>query len=323
MICAMLRRSLISKASGAALAAALPAWAQQSRPARIGVLVLANWERPVALIKDGLRELGYVEGRNLAIELRSAQGRPDALDVLAAELVGLKVDVIVTVLTPAVVAAKRATGTIPIVMAGVGDPVGTGIVASLARPGGNITGMSTFGPELASKTLEFMRELRPGTSRVAVLANATDPFTRPLLEQLQAGAKALRMELLVTQVRSESDYEAAFLAWTRQRVDAVFVQSSLQLRQASELALQHRLPTYSSVRSFVDSGGLLTYTASEAERYQRTAWYVDRILKGARPADLPVERPTRFELVINGRTAKALGIAIPQTVLLRATEVIE
>ena len=319
----MKRRGLIPLVAGLGLTYALPLAAQQPRPARIGVLVLANWERPYAQIKDGLRELGYIEGKNLTIELRSAQGKAEALDGLAAELVALKVDVIVALLTPAVMAAKRATSSIPIVMAGAGDPVGTGIVASLARPGGNITGISTFGPELASKTLEFMRELRPGTARVAVLANATDPFTKPMLEQLEMGAKTLRMELLPTHVRGESEYEAAFAAWAKQRVDAVFIQPSLGLRRANELALQHRLPAYSFVRSFVDSGGLLTYTASDKERYKRTAWYIDKILKGAKPADLPVEQPTIFDLVINGKTAKALGITIPPTMLLRATEVIE
>ena len=319
----MQRRSLINLAAGASLAVTLAALAQQAKLARVGVLVLANWERPLAQIKEGLRELGYVEGRNLVFELRSAHGKPEALDALAAELVGLKVDVIVPLLTPSVFAAKRATGSIPIVMAGAGDPVGTGLVASLARPGGNITGISTFGPELASKTLEFIREIKPGASRVAVLANATDPFTKPLLEQLQAGAKGLRMELLVAQVRGEAEYEAVFAAWAKQRVDAVLIQPSLVIRRANELAMLHRLPSYSFVRSFVDSGGLLTYTASDKERYQRTAWYIDKILKGAKPADLPVEQPTKFDLVINGKTAQALGITIPQTVLLRATEVIE
>lgn len=306
----------------AALAATSRLLAQQPKPARIGVLVVSNWERAYAQIKDELRELGYVEGRNLVFELRSAQGKPEVLDALATELVNLKVDVIVPLLTPAVFAAKRATTNIPIVMS-AGDPVGTGLVASLARPGGNITGISTFGPELASKTLEFIREIKPGASRVAVLANATDLFTKPLLEQLQAGAKGLQMELLVTQAHGEAEYEAAFAAWAKQRVDAVFIQPSLPLPRANALALQHRLPSYFFTRPFVNSGGLLTYTASDKERYQRTASFVDRILKGAKPADMPVEQPTKFELIVNGKTAKALGIKIPQSVLLRATEVID
>ena len=267
----MQRRSILALAGGAALAAALPAQAQQPKPARIGVLVLANWERTYALFKEALGALGYVEGKNLTIEFRAAQGKPEALDGLAAELVGLNVELIVAFLTQAVFAAKRATSIIPIIMAGAGDPVATGIVASLARPGGNITGISSLGPELASKALELMHEIKPSIKRVAVLANASAAFTKPMLEQLQSGARALRLELFATQVRGAGDYEAAFDAWAKQRVDAVFVQPSLPMAAAVALATRHRLPAFSFDRSTVETGGLLAYVTDEKEQYRTVA----------------------------------------------------
>ena len=319
----MQRRSILSLAGGAALATALPLAAQQPKPARIGVLVLSSWERQFAQFKVALGALGYVEGKNLLIELRSAQGKPEALDGLAQELVRANVDLIVAYLTPAAFAAKRATGSIPIVMAGVGDPVGAGLIASLARPGGNITGISMLALDLAGKTLELMREIKPSARRIAVLANAGDPFTKPLLEQLHGATQALRVELLPVQVRGEGEYESVFAAWVKQGVDAVFIQPSLPTPPAVALAMRHRLPSFSFSRPVVEAGGLFAYTASEKERALKSAWYVDRILKGAKPADLPAEQPTKFDLVINGKTAKALGLVIPHTVLLREHEVIE
>jgi putative ABC transport system substrate-binding protein len=319
----MRRRQFIVLLGGAAATWPLAARGQQTKVPRVGILVLGNPEPFWTLFREALRTLGYVDGQNVQYVFRSAEGKPNLLPGLAAELVRLKVDMIVANQTPAATAAKRATGEIPIVMAGVGDPVGTGLIASLARPGGNITGVTGVTAELAGKTLELVREILPAARRVAVLANAADPFTKPFLEQLQTAARTLGLELQAIMVRGAEEFEAAFAAMDRGRADAVIVQPSLPRKRAVDLAARYRLPAVSPTRAFAEEGGLMSYAASFADTINKSAVYVDKILKGAKPADLPVEQPTKFELAINLKTAKALGLAIPPALLLRADEVIE
>jgi putative ABC transport system substrate-binding protein len=308
------------------LVAALVAEAQPQvgKVSRIGVLTFT--EMTAALqeaFRQGLRDHGYVEGQNVLVEWRAAEGRPDRAKALAMELVQLKVDVIVANLTPAVQAAKDATSTIPIVMASAGDPVGTGFVASLARPGGNITGLTGISAELSGKRIELLRELIPGLARVGLLVNASNPFAKPFVAETQAAARRAGVQLHVEDVRGPQQIGAAFSALTKRRVGGVIVDGALTAWQAAELAVQHRLPAVSNQRQFVDSGGLMSHGARFADVHRRAASYVDKILKGARPGDLPVERPTQFELVINLRTAKALGLTIAPSLLLRADQVIE
>lgn len=316
----MRRRAFI--AAGAALAAWPPAFAQ-AKPAVIGYLVLANPEPIFGHLKDGLKKLGYVEGGNLQIHFRTARGDSARLAVLAEELVALKVDVLVAAQTPAITAARKATGTIPIVMAGAGDPVATGLIASLARPGGNITGTTGATTETGAKLLELVREVLPSAKRLGVLANATDPFTKPFLGQLRHAAGVVGVQVTPIMVRKSEEFEAAFADMLRRRTDAVVVQPSLQRKVAAATALRHRLPAFAPQTQFPAEGGLLGYSADLAEMHRNSAVYVDRILKGAKPADLPVQQPTIFELVINLKTAKALGITVPQSVLVRADRVIE
>jgi len=275
--------------------------------------------------RQGLLDHGYVEGQNIVVEWRAAEGRPDRAKALAVELARLNVDVIVANLTPAVQAAKDATSTIPIVMASAGDPVGTGFVASLARPGGNITGMTGISAELSGKRLELLRELIPGLTRVGLLINATNPFAKTLVDETQVAAKRTGVRLYVVDVRRPQEIDAAFLAMTKQRAGAVIVDGALTAPawQAAELAVRHRLPSVSNQRQFVDSGGLMFHGAQFADVYRRAASYVDKILKGAKPGTLAVEQPTRFELAINLRTAKALGLTVAPSLLLRADQVIE
>jgi ABC-type uncharacterized transport system substrate-binding protein len=318
------RRKLVIALGAGALTAPFAALAQQPQKVpRIGVLLVGNPEPYLSLFREGLRELGYIDGKNVIFEIRSAEGKLDLLPNLAAELVRLNIDIIVAVQTPAVQAAKQATNKIPIVMTGAGDPVATGLVVSLARPGGNITGMSSTTAELAAKTLEFIREIRPATSRVAVLANVVDPFTKPFLEQIGLAAKSMSIELRTIQVRGAENFDAAFAEWGKARVDAVIVQPSLPRRHAVDLALKHRLLSASPNRAFAEDGGLFSYAASPKNQYGRVAVFIDKILKGAKPADLPVEQPTVFELVINMKTAKSLGIKIPNSILVRTDKVIE
>jgi putative tryptophan/tyrosine transport system substrate-binding protein len=307
----------------AAPAALHPAWAQPKRMARVGILTPNRRLPRIADVIQALGELGYEPGRNLVVEIRSADDQLERLEPLAAELARLPVDVIVTVQTPAAHAARRATASVPIVMAGAAlDPVAGGLVQSLARPGGNVTGVVGLGADLAAKTLELVRELPSPTRRIGVLANAADPFTPALLGMLEPAARTLAIELRVAQVRAPGDYAAAFAGWAAARADAVFVQPSLVIEKAIELLALHRLASFSFVRGFATAGGLLSYSVDAREAAQRTAAFVDRILKGADPGQLPVEQPTKFELLINLRTAKALGLTVPQSLLLRATEVI-
>ena len=277
--------------------------------------------------QQGLRELGYVEGQNVAIESRWAEGKWDRLPGLAAELVRLKVDVIVTAAPVAIQAAKQATATIPIVMAGIIDPVATGFVATLAHPGGNITGLSLMTLELVGKQLEILREIVPKVSRVAVLSNPASAGTEPQLRHAQGAARALGMRLQVLEARGPSEIDSAFAAMTREQAGAVIVLVDGmfldQRTRIADLAAKRRLPAMYGMRDHVEAGGLITYATNILDRYRRAATFVDKILKGAKPGDLPVEQPTTFELVINLKTAKALGLTIPESMLLRANEVIQ
>lgn len=289
----------------------------------IGVLGTVNLEPSLGFVRERLRELGYVEGRNLQVVIRIAPEKPDAIAAAAAELVALKPDVIVTFLTPASRAAKKATSTIPIVMASSGDPVATGLVASLARPGGNITGVASTTSEVTGKMLELLREIRPAMRSVGVLANAGDPFTATFVAHIESAGRSLGVAIHPVLVRTPADYDAAFAGWRAARIDAVIVQPSLPRERAIALALKHQLISISPNLSFVEAGGLLAYAANTRERCRAAAGYVDRILKGAKPADLPIEQPSRYELVVSLATAKALGITVPQSVLLRADNVIQ
>jgi putative ABC transport system substrate-binding protein len=321
----MRRREFVSLLGGAAVAWPLMAQAQPAKLPSIGVLVLGN-PPPLAFLqslRDGLRDVGYTEGRNIRLEIRTAEGKADLLPEIAAELVRLKVDIIVAFQTPAATAAKRATGEIPIVLAGVGDPVGSGLVASYARPGGNVTGTTVGGTEVAGKTVELIREVLPSARRIAVLANETDPFTRPFLAATERGARSAGMEMEPVMARPAGQLEGAFETMTAKRVDAVVIQGSMLRHEAVDVAMKHRLPLFSGDRLGPALGCLMAYSAILGEQYRETAVYIGKILKGAKPADLPVSFPTTFELVINLKTAKALGITVPPMLLGRADEVIE
>ena len=299
--------------------------AQQVRVPVVGVLVAGRPDPGLAirLFREGLRDQGYVEGRNIRIEVRSAEGNIERLPELAAELVRQKVDIIVAWMTPVVLAAKRATTEIPIVMLGAGDPVGMGIVATLARPGGNITGIAGLTAELAGKNLELLLEILPSMSRIAALCNAPDPFSKPFLNQIEIACKALGIEIVSIMVTAGAELDAAFPAMTGNRLDAVVVQPSLPLKHVAELAVTHRVPAVSPFAMFPKAGGLMGYSGKAADSFRQAAAFVDKIIKGAKPGDLPVEQPTRFELVINLKTAKAIGLTIPPALLARADEVIE
>ena len=319
------RREFLTLLGGAAAAWPLATRAQQPKVPTIGALVIGNispeefWRE----FRQGLRDLGYIEGQNIRFEFRSAEGHLDRLPELAAELVRLKVDIIVTWFTPTALAAKQATREIPIVMAETGDPIGTGLVASLPRPGGNVTGIASVTAELAGKSVQLIRDMLPSARRVTVLVNATDPFSKPFLEQIELGGKATGTAIHPIKISSSEEFETAFAAMEKDRPDAVIVQPSLPTKRAAELALQQRLPAFSVPRWFAEQGGLMSYSAIYADLFRKTAVYVDKILKGAQPADLPVEQPTRFQLVINMKTAKALGLTVPAALLARADELIE
>jgi putative ABC transport system substrate-binding protein len=297
----------------------------QPKVPTIGALVIGNinpeqfWRE----FRQGLRDLGYVEGQNIRFEFRSAEGHLERLPELAAELVRLKVDIIVTWFTPTALAAKQATREIPIVMAETGDPIGTGLIASLARPGGNVTGMASVTAELAGKCVQLIREILPSARRVTALANATDPFSKPFLEQIKFGGEVTGTTINAIAVSSDEEFETAFAGIEKDRPDAVIVQPSLPTRRAADLSVKHKIPAVSVPRWFAEQGGLMSYSAKYGELFRQAAVYVDKILKGAQPADLPVEQPTHFQLVINLKTARALGLEIPPTLLGRADEVLE
>jgi putative tryptophan/tyrosine transport system substrate-binding protein len=294
---------------------------------RIGVLEAIPAARNAAnldALRKGLQELGYVEGRNLVIEYRSADGRAERFPDLASELVRLKVDLIVARGTPATRAAKNATGTIPVVMTTMGDP--HPIVASFARPGGNITGVTTFSTELTGKRIELLKELAPRLSRVALLHNMGNPAVPPEWEETKTAARSLGLQAELLDVRSRDDLGRAFELAARRHVDGLLIGADglTQLHRQSivDSVARSRLPAAYPAREFVEAGGLMAYAVSYPDLYLRLASFVDRILKGAKPSDLPVEQPTKFELVVNLKAAKALGLTIPQSILVRADEVI-
>jgi putative ABC transport system substrate-binding protein len=327
------RRTFLVATAGALLAAPLAAGAQPApRNARIGYLAtnLATTPHLQDAFRQGLRDLGYVEGRNLVIEYRSAEGKSDRLAVLAAELVALNIDVIVAPGTPQALAAKQATRTLPIVFATAADPVGSGLVTSLARPGGNVTGLSILAPALVSKRLELLTQALPGVSRVAVLwqpGGHDERTDNDILKEAGVAARVLGVRLQFVEVRGPADFDRAFSDMTRARAGALTVLTGIMFlnerRRLVDLTAKNRLPAVYGGRDFVDAGGLLSYGPNLADLYRRAATYVDNILKGAKPGDLPVEQPTKFELVINLKTAKALGLTIPPALLQRADQVIE
>ena len=294
----------------------------------LGVSTPAAWTTRVEAFRAGLRDLGYVEGRNIAIEFRFAEGQYDRLPGLAAELVRLKVDVIVTHSVPGALAAKRATATnpIPVVMTNVGDAVGSGIVASLARPGGNITGDTFYVTELVAKRLEVLKDAFPRVRRVAVLANPDNAAMGQYFQAMEIAARLLNVTLLRFDARSAADLDSAFAAMAKEGIDALTVPEDVVFiaifKRIAESAIKQRLPSISFVE-YVDAGGLFGYGANYLALYRRAPVFVDKILKGAKPADIPIERPTTFEFVINMKTASALGLTIPSTVLLRADRQIE
>jgi ABC-type uncharacterized transport system substrate-binding protein len=324
------RRDFITLLSGAAAAWPLAAWAQQAgRVPTIGFLgsaTPATQGQWVTAFVQRLRELGWVEGHNLAIDYRWAEGRSGRFTEIAAEFVRLKVDVIVAATTPGALAAKQATSVIPIVFAGVSDPVGTGLVASLARPGANVTGLSNLISDTGGKRLEFLREVVPGLRRLAIMANVSNPAVALQVGEVQPAARTFGLEVAILEVRRVEDIASAFDA-LKGRADALYVCADPLMYtnriRINTLALSERLPTMHGLREYVEAGGLMSYGANIADHFRRNAEYVDKILRGAKPGDLPIEQPTKFDLVINLTTAKALGLEIPPTLLARADEVIE
>jgi putative tryptophan/tyrosine transport system substrate-binding protein len=321
----MKRREFITLLGGAA-AWPLQARAQQPAMPVVGFLAGPTAKGRASLIaafQKGLTEVGYSEGRNIIIESRWAEGQFDRLPAMANELVQRKVAVIVAFTTPAGLAAKAATSTIPIVLL-TGDPVGTGLVASLSRPGGNITGLSYMIPETHGKCVELLRDMLPSVQRVAVLGNAGDPSNKQIIEQIQLAGRTTAIKIdPIVMVSGVDQFDAAFAKMAQEGSDAVVVHASLPPKNVADLALKYRLPAATSIRQFVEAGGLVSYGALESDLWRRSAIFVHKILQGSRPADLPVEQAVKFELVVNLTTAKALGLAMPQTLLLRADEVIE
>jgi putative ABC transport system substrate-binding protein len=322
-----MRRRAFIRLMAAAATLPISARAQQpAKPSKVGILTITQAEAGglTTALRNALRDAGYVEGQNLAFESRSAGGNPALLPDLAADLVRAKVDVIAAVFTPSVLAAKRATGDIPIVGAVMADPVGTGLVESLSRPGGNVTGVSNMAPETAGKCVELFRDMLPSLKRVGALANPLDPFTKPFLEQIQLGGRTTGVEIApVAYARSADEYAAAFATLAEGKPDAIIVQGINAPAVIADFAIKYRLPSASVVPAFVRAGGLMSYGADVPELFQRSATFIQKILQGSKPANMPVEQPTKFNLAINLRTAKAVGVAIPPSFLLRADEVIE
>jgi len=322
----MRRREFITLLGGAAAARPLAAGAQQSKVARIGALYigLADSESFKKELQEGLRELGYVEGQNIALEFRSAEGKLERLPELAAELVRLKVDVIVALYVPSALAAKQATREIPIVIVAA-DPVETGIVAGLARPGGNITGVSLMSAVMIGKCVELFRDMLATTRQIAVLTNSADPlFAKLVVDEAERAGSITGIKVQPIMVRGpDEELDAAFAAIKRGQADAVVIQGSLSTKRVADLALEHRVPAASTTRAFVDAGGLMSYGADGPALFRLGAKFVHRVLQGRQPNDLPIEQPTKFELAVNLKTAKAMGLTIPESFLLRADALIE
>ena len=321
---------LLGGMAAAPLAGPLAARAQPGRTRRIGFLGNSTAALEANLIgpfREQLHALGYQEGRNMQIEFRWAEGQYERFPKLITELLAAKVEVIVTAGTPATLAVKKATTTVPLVMIAVGDPVGNGIVPSLARPGGNVTGLSSIAPELEGKRLELLREIIPNLSHVAMLLNPSNPFHVTSLKQARPAAEKLRIKLTVLEVKKSEDLEGAFSAILRERPEGVLILADrvfLHNRRAlMDFATKNRLPTMLPYKELVEAGGLMSYGPSYEGMHRRAADYVDKILKGAKPGDLPVELPTKFDLRVNLKAAKAIGLKIPESFLLRADQVIE
>jgi putative tryptophan/tyrosine transport system substrate-binding protein len=327
MTSVMDRRAFLCAMTGGLLAAPFAVEAQQTRKVPLlGVLAGQSPESspPILALREGLRERGYVEGQNIAIEWRWAQGKDERYPDLAAELVKLRVDIIVAPTTAGAQAAQRATKTIPIVMGFVSDPVALGLVANVARPGGNITGLGVPTPEIAGKRLQLLREVAPTVARIAVLSDPSQPAD---LRGTEAAAQALGVQLQVLEVRSGGELDRAFTAIARERATGIIILGSTTLfanrARIAQLAITHRLPTSAYARELTEAGCLMSYGANLPDVSRRAAYFVDKILKGAKPGDLPIEQPTKFDLVFNLKTAKALGLTIPPSLLGRADEVIE
>ena len=320
----MRRRDFIA---GLSVAAAWPlaAQAQQSQIKRIGALIIGNADAPSFLkeLREGLRDLGRIEGQDYVIELRSAEGQLGRLPQLAAELVGLKVDVIVALFTPCALAAKQATREIPIVILS-GDPIGTGLVQSLSRPGANVTGLSQMGAETHAKCVELFRDMLPSARRIAVIANAADPvFAKSFLDQAHRAGSSTASEIISVTIGGPDELEVGFITAAKEKADAVVYQASLPTKRAADLAIAHRLPAATIIRAFAEVGGLMAFGADAPSLNRRAATFVDKILRGEKPADIPVEQPTKFNLVINLKTAKTIGVTVSPALLARADEVIE
>jgi putative tryptophan/tyrosine transport system substrate-binding protein len=325
----MNKRTIVALLISLALASVHPTEAQQAgKIYRIGVLFFGSRNQPhLESFLRGLRELGYVEGKNIVFEYRYAEGKSDRLHELAAELVRLKVDVIVTTTSGSANAAQQVTETIPIILT-TGDPVGTGLAASLARPGGNVTGLSVLLPELSGKRLELLKETLPKITRVAVLWNPTEAaLLQPAFKEIEVAAQAYTLQLHSIEVRSTKDIDTAFVGMKKARLNALLTVldplTTLHSKRIVELAAKNRLPGMYPTRQFVEEGGLMSYGINIGDLYHRAATYVDKVLKGAKPADLPVEQPTKFEFIINLKTAKQIGVTIPPNVLARADRVIK
>ena len=318
------RRQLIASTSAALMLAAPPAaHAQASRKPVLGVLINANPEPILGQFRAALAHLGYKEGSMLELDVRVAEGSEARLATMADELVAARVDIIVAVTTPAALAAKAATGSIPIVMAAAADPVGSGLVASLARPGGNITGVSGATAELGGKILGLFREAIPAMQRVGVLANAADPFHIRLIKQIEMANRSVNVDLRVYKVAKPEELAATFDLLSAAGIEAAIVQPTLPWRDVIAQAEAHRVPTASPLRGYAEAGGLFSYNGKSADLIALAAGQVDRILQGVRPADMPVQQPSRFELMINLRTAMALGLTLPVGFIAQADEVIE
>jgi putative ABC transport system substrate-binding protein len=329
---AIRRRMFLATVAGGLLGMSLDAEAQQARNVyRIGYLSASSRTsnpRVLEAFRQGLRELGWIEGQNIIIEYRWAEGRFDRLSGLAAELVQLKVDVIVAAPTPAALAAKNASGTIPIVGMSLTDPVGVGLIASLARPGANVTGVSySVGADIFQKHLQLLTEVAPRARRVAVLSNPASPARPRTVRNLKDAARPLGLQLRLLDARGPGDFDAAFAGMSQERVEALLVVTDPAFlphrARLVDLAMRNRLPSVFTQREDAEAGGLMSYGPRLADLHRRGATYVDKILKGAKPADLPVEEPTNYELVINIKTAKAIGLTIPESMLQRADQVIE
>jgi putative ABC transport system substrate-binding protein len=326
----MRRRDLIKGIAGSTVSWPLAAVAQIAKVRQIGLLSpftrsdTAPWNQ--ALLK-GLRDLGWIDGKNIAFEYRYSEGNNDRLPALIADLVRLKVDIIVTSVTNDTLAAKNATTEIPIVMAAAGDPVATGIVDSLGRPGGNITGLSQMNPDLTAKRLEVLKEIAPDISSMAVLLNPEDPISLLGWKEIQRAANGLGIGAQAIEIRSTSDLEKNFSVIAAAHFNALAMMPNpvfvTNLKSIADFAIQNRLPSMFHLREFVDVGGLVSYGVDRSDLYRRAATYVDKILKGASPADLPIEQPTKFDLAINVKTAKALGLTVPPSLRVLADEVIE